>query len=143
MTATTISKRPNANLDIKISKHTISRRRNEINLNSQVASTKTYISKKSKIRRWKFPNGTGFISAMSQSLTCSKVTVEGSFDAVLRNDILLNALKAALNLEEEVWWCLAWFAITGRLVRQHGKINATVYKEILKLDIRLYLIWEQ
>ena len=43
-----------------------------------------------------------FISAMSQSLTCSVVTEESSFDAVLRNDIRFNALKAALDLEEEV-----------------------------------------
>ena len=43
-----------------------------------------------------------FLSAISQSLTCSVVTGEGSLDAVLRNDIRLSALKAALNLEEEV-----------------------------------------
>ena len=46
--------------------------------------------------------GIVFISAMRQSLTCSIVMGEGSFDAVLRNDIRFNALKAALNLEEEV-----------------------------------------
>ena len=43
-----------------------------------------------------------FISAMNLSLTCSVVTEEGSFEAVLRNDNRLRALKAALNLEEEV-----------------------------------------
>ena len=48
---------------------------------------------------------------------------EGSFDVVLRNDISLSALKAALNLEEEVWWFLA------------AKINATVYEEILKKHV--------
>ena len=37
-TATTISKRANANLSIKISRHTISQRLNEINSNSQIAS---------------------------------------------------------------------------------------------------------
>ena len=30
------------------------------------------------------------------------MTGEGSFDTVLRNDIHLSALKAALNLEEKV-----------------------------------------
>ena len=40
---------------------------------------------------------------MSQSLICPVVTREGSFDAVLRNDIPLSALKVGLNLEEEVW----------------------------------------
>ena len=49
MTATTISKRTNANLGIKVSRHTISRRLNEIDLNSRVASTKPYISKKNKM----------------------------------------------------------------------------------------------
>ena len=54
-------------------------------------------------------SGIVFISVMSQSLTCSIVTGESLFDAVLRNDICLSTLKAVLNLEEEVWWCLAWF----------------------------------
>ena len=53
-TATTISKRDNANLGIKISGHTISWRLNYINLNSQVASTKPYISKKNKMSWLKF-----------------------------------------------------------------------------------------
>ena len=44
-------------------------------------------------------------------LTCSIVMGEGSFDIVLRNDIRLSALKAVLNLEEEVWRCLAWFLL--------------------------------
>ena len=53
-TATAISKRDNTNLGIKISKHTISRKLNEINLNSRVASRKPYISKKNKMSRLKF-----------------------------------------------------------------------------------------
>ena len=47
-----------------------------------------------------------FISAMTQSLTSLVVTGESLFDAVLNNDIRLGALKAALNLKEEVRWCL-------------------------------------
>ena len=54
MTATSISKRADDNLGIKISRHTISRRLNEINLNGRVASTKPYISKKNKMSRLKF-----------------------------------------------------------------------------------------
>ena len=46
VTATDTSKRANANLGIKISRHTISQRLNEINLNSRVTSIKPYISKK-------------------------------------------------------------------------------------------------
>ena len=53
-TATATSKRANANLGIKTSRHTISRRLNEINMNSWVASTKTYFSKKDKMSRLKF-----------------------------------------------------------------------------------------
>ena len=48
-------------------------------------------------------SGIVFLSAMSQSLTCLDVTGENSFDAVLRNDICVSALKAALDLDEEVW----------------------------------------
>ena len=40
---------------------------------------------------------------------------EGLFDAVLRNDISLSALKAALNLEEEVWWCLASGVLSSQI----------------------------
>ena len=39
---------------------------------------------------------------MSQSLTCSVVMGEGLFDEALGNDNLLSALKALLNLEEEM-----------------------------------------
>ena len=46
MTVNTISKRANANLGMKITKHIISRRLNEINLNSQMTSTNPFISKK-------------------------------------------------------------------------------------------------
>ena len=54
-TATAISRRANANIGIKISNHTISRRFNEMYLNSQVASTKPHISKKqNKMSRLKF-----------------------------------------------------------------------------------------
>ena len=52
-TVTAISKRANANLDIKISRYTISRRLNEINLDCKVACTKPYIKKKNKMSRLK------------------------------------------------------------------------------------------
>lgn len=53
-TVNAISKRANANLGIKISRHTISWRLNEINLNSRVASTKLYISKKNQMSQLNF-----------------------------------------------------------------------------------------
>ena len=77
--------------------------------------------------------GIVFISALSQSLAFSVVTGECLLDAVRRNDICLNALKAALNLEEEVWWRLTWFLLLVH--RQHNKIYATVYIEILKKHV--------
>ena len=147
-TTTAISKRANANLGIRISKHTISRRLNEINLHSRVASTKLYISNKNKISSSKFPlntsyrlknNGIVFISAMSQSLTCSVVTGEGLFDAVLRNNIRLSAQKAVLDLEEEAWWCLAWF-----LLLLQDSLSCKLTQLYTKRYWRnmLYLFWE-
>ena len=80
--------------------------------------------------------GIVFISAMSQSLTCLVVTGEGLFDAVLRNNIRLSALKAELNLEKEVWWCLAWFLLLVHdLLSGYNKINACVSKELSKKQV--------
>ena len=116
-TATAISKRANANLGNKISRHTISRRLNEINSSSQVASTKPHISKKNKMSRIKFASEYILwaeeqrLRSFQLSLTCSVVTEEGLFDAIQRNDIHLSGPKAAENLKEEVWWCLAWFQL--------------------------------
>ena len=53
-TATAISKKANANLGIKLSRHTNSRKLNKINSYSRVAFTKPYISKKNKMNRLKF-----------------------------------------------------------------------------------------
>ena len=47
-------KRANANLGIKISRHTITQKLNEINKNSQVASMKPCISEKNKMSQLKF-----------------------------------------------------------------------------------------
>ena len=82
-------------------------------------------------------SGIVFISAMSQSLTCSVVTREGSFDAVLRNDIHLSALKAALKFggASVMVFGMIPTADTGPLVRLHSKIKATVFKEILKKHV--------
>ena len=129
-TATVISKRANANFGIKISRHTISRKLKEINLNSRVASTKSYISKKNKMSRLKFT--TEHIIWTEEQWDCIHFSDVSKFN-LFGSDICLSALKAALNLEEEVWWCLTWFMFcTGSIISLPGKINATVYKEILK-----------
>ena len=49
VTTAAISERANANLGFEISRHTIFQRLNEVNLNSQVTSTKSYISEKNKM----------------------------------------------------------------------------------------------
>ena len=72
-TAIAISKRANANLGIKISRHAISRRLNEINLNSRVASTKPYISKSNKMSRKKFA-------------TAHVIWTEGQWDCIYFSD---------------------------------------------------------
>ena len=95
-TATAITKRADANLGIKTSRHTISRRLNEINLNSRVASTKPYISKKNKMSRFKFATEY-VISAMS--LTCSVVM---GVRRSPKEPYSPQGNKSALNLEEEV-----------------------------------------
>ena len=116
-TATAISKRANAKLGIKISSPIIFRRNNERSLNSRAASMKLYISKQTKWANWNLQLNTSYglndsgivFLSMSQSLTSSVVTGEVSSDSVVRNDIHLSALKAALNLGLEMWWCFAWF----------------------------------
>ena len=72
---------------------------------------------------------------MIQNSTCSFVTGEGSFDTVLRNDIRLSALKAAFKGGSMTVFGLISISGTVPLVRLHGKINANVYKEILKKQV--------
>ena len=69
-----------------------------MNLNSWVASTNPYISKKNKMNRLNLPLNTSYglknrgivlISAMSQSLTCSVVTGKGSFDKFRGGSVML------------------------------------------------------
>ena len=137
-TTTAISKRANAKLGIKLSRHPISRILNEINLSNRLASTNLAFIKKNKLNRLKFAtehvSGIVFISVMNQSLTCSVVTGEGSFDEVIRNNIRLSALKSRVKLGGESVLVFGMLSDTGtgRLVRLHGKCNGTVHKMILK-----------
>ena len=106
--ATAISKRANANLGIKIWRHNIFRRLNEINLNSRVASTKLYISKTNKMSRLKFT--TELVIWTEGQWGCIHFGDESEFNLYscnlrrfvrqnLKNDIHLSAPEAALNLE--------------------------------------------
>ena len=56
---------------------------------------------------------------------------------VLRDDIHLSAQKAALNFGGGSVMVFGMISIagTGPLVRLHSKLNATVYKEILKKHV--------
>ena len=114
-------------------------------------SCKPYIFKKNKMSRLKFATeyviwiescGIVFISAMIQSLTCSVITREGSFDAALRNYIRLSALKAAFNLESEVWWCLAWFLLLVQDLLSGYTVKLTQLYTKRYWRNMLYLIWE-
>ena len=113
---------------------------------------KPYISKKNIMSRLKF--ATEHVIGTEEQWNCvhfsdeSKLNLfgcleEGSFDEVLRNVIHLSALKAELNLEEEVWWCLAWFLL---LLVQDFLSGYTV--KLMQLYTKrywrnmLYLIWE-
>ena len=144
-TATATSKRVNANFGIKIPRHTISRRRNEINLKSRVACTKLYISKKNKWteEQWDcVPFCTESKFNLFFLFFCFFVTGEGSFDAVLRNEVRLILQKAALNLEEEVWSYLALFLLLVQDLLWGYRIK------LMRLNTKrywgnvLYLIWE-
>ena len=89
------------------SKHTLSRRLNEMNFSKALHFLKFATEHVIGIEeRWVCVH-------FSDDWMCNRFRChgEGSFDAVLRNDIRLCALKAALNLEEEVWWCLSWFLL--------------------------------
>ena len=77
---------------------------------------------------WNLPLNTSYrlkikeniiISSMSQSFTCLVMTGEGSFD------IRPSALKVALNLEEEVWWCLARFPLLVQDLLSDYKVQLT------------------
>ena len=141
-----ISKRANANLGIKISRHTISLRLNEINLNSWVASMKPYISKKNKMSQLKFAiehiiwteeqqdcvpfsnwskfnlfgcDGRRFIWCSSKERylpQCTKSNIKFGGGSVTVFDMISTTS-------------------TGPLVRLHSEINATGYKEILKKHV--------
>ena len=77
-TATTISKRANANLGIKITRNTIYRRLNEINLNSRLASMKHYISEKNKMSRLKI--ATEHIRRTEEQQDCVHFSDESKFN---------------------------------------------------------------
>ena len=77
-TVTTVSKRANANPSIKISRHTNSRGINKINLNSCVASTKPYISKKNKMSLLKF--APKYIISTEEQWDCVYFSNESKFN---------------------------------------------------------------
>ena len=142
-TATTISKRDNDNIGIKISRHTISRRLNEINLNSRVASTKPYISKKNKMSRLKFASE--HVMWTEEQWDCAPFSDESKFNLFGCNEIMFvrrclkercspQCTKSSVQFEGGSVMVFGMISIagTGTFVRLHGKINATVYKEKLK-----------
>ena len=139
-TAIAISKRANGNLGIKISRHTISRRLNEINLNSRVTSTKPFISKKNKMSRFKFAieyiiwteEQWGWVHFSNQS----KFSLFGCDGRRFvrcspKERYSPQCTKSSVKFGggSVMVFCMISATGTGPLVRLHGKINVTVYKE--------------
>ena len=144
MTAITISKRDNVNLGIKISRHTISQRLNEINLNNWVVSTKPYISKKNKMSWLKF--ATEHVIWTEEQWDCVHFSKESKFNLFgydgrrfiwhsTKEQYLPRCTKSSVKFGGSVMVFGITVAGTGSLGRLHGKINATVYKEILKKHV--------
>ena len=141
--ATAISKIANANLCIKISRYTISRRLNEINMNCRVACTKPYISKKSKITRLKFV--TEHVKWTEERRDCVQFRNESKFnlfgcDGVrfVRRSPKERYSSQCTKSSVEFWggsvmvFGLISVAGTGPLVKLHGDINVTICKYILR-----------
>ena len=137
--ATAISKRTNANFDIKISRHSIFWRFKERNLNSQVASMKSYISKKNKMSWLKF--ATEHVIWTEDCVHFSDESKFNLFSCDVRRIIQHSpkewcspqCTKSSVKFGKSVVvFGMISGAGTGLLVWLHSKINATVYKEILK-----------
>ena len=142
-TGTTISKRANSSLGMKISRHTISWRLNEINLNDWVASMKPYISKKNKMSRLKF--ATEHIIWAEEPWHYVHFSDESKFNLFgcdrrrfiwcsPREWYSPQCTKSSIKFEGGSRMVFS-AAGTGPLVRLHSRINATVYKEILKKHV--------
>ena len=143
VTETAISKRANANLGIKISRHIISRRLNEINLNSRVASTKPYILKRKKWADLNLPlnisyglmnRGIVFISTKFNLFVCDGRRFVWRSPKELYSPECTKSSVQFGGASVMVFGMIST-VVTGPLVRLHGKINATVYKVILKKNV--------
>ena len=145
-TATAISKRVNANLGIKISRHTISQRLNEKNMNSWVASTKPYISKKSKMSRLKF--ATEHVIRTEEQWDCVHFSDKSTFNLFRcdgrrfvqcspKEKYSPHGIKSGVKFEGESMMVFGMISTAGagHLVSLPSKINATVSKEIVKKHV--------
>ena len=112
-----ICKNANANLGIKISRDTISRRCDE----------KRFLKRTNWVD-WNLPQNTSyglknsgivFRSAMSQSLFSAVVMGEGSFDAIRRNNIHNSSLKAALYFGGRNVMVLGMISVAGHHHHHH------------------------
>ena len=125
------------------SRHTISRRINEINLNSRVASTKPYISKKNNMSRLKF--STEHIILTEEQWDCVYFSDESKFNlfgcdgrSLVRRSpkegYSPQCTKSSVKFRGGSVKVFKMISLPGRghIVRLYGKINSTLYKEILK-----------
>ena len=129
------------NLDMKVSRQTIFRRLNEIKLNSRVASTNFYTSKKNKMSLLKF--ATEHVIWTEERWDCVQFNDELKFNLFGRPKERYS-LQCTKNSVKFVGGSVMVFGMisaagTGPNVRLHGKINATVYKELWKKHVVLNL----
>ena len=136
VTTTVISKRANADLGIKISRHTISRRLNEINLNSWVAFTKPYISKMNKMSWLKF--ATKHVIWTEEQWNCVYFSDEFNLFSYDGRRFIWHSAKEQYSPQctkssvkfggrSVMVFGMISAAGTGPLVQLHGKINANRY----------------
>ena len=148
VTATTISKRANANLGIKISRHTISWRLNEINLKSQVTSSKSYISKKNKTSRLKF--ATEHIIWTEEQRDYSHFSNKFNLFSCDRRRSVQRSSKEWYSTQctkssvkfgggSVMVFGMIYATATGTLVRLHSKLMQLYTKRYWR---NMYLIWE-
>lgn len=145
-TATAISKNVKSNFGINVSRHTVSRRLNEKCLFSRVPSTKPFISKKNKASRKKF--ATEHVTWTEEQWGCVHFSDESKFNLfgsdgrryVRRNPTERYSPKCIKSSVKFGGGSVMVFGMIsaagpGPLVRLHGRINAAVYKELLKQHV--------
>ena len=145
-TATAISKNTKTDFGISVSRHMVSRRLNEKCLFSRVPSTKPFISNKNQRSRKKF--ATEHVTWTEEQWDYVHFSDESKFNLfgsdgrrfVRRNvteRYYPKCIKSSVKFGggSVMVFGMISAAGPGPLVRLHGRINASVYKELLKQHV--------